>query len=112
MMKFRFLIVGIVAFWWCNFAFAEASFVQITDPHIFDCKGDVEGNKEALKWCVNQINARVDAKAEYKFIVVTGDLGLEGSPCAANEKEPAPAVGERAKELAEIIKESKVKQWL
>jgi calcineurin-like phosphoesterase family protein len=111
-MKLRLLSLGMVALFWCSSAFtATVDFVQITDPHIFDCKGDVEGNKEALKWCINQINGRAGAKADYKFIVVTGDLGLEGLPCGGNEKEPGAKV-DRAKELADIIKQSTVKRWL
>jgi Calcineurin-like phosphoesterase len=112
-MKLRLLSLGMAILVWCGSAFAATvDFVQITDPHIFDGKGDVEGNKAALKWCINEINGRIGPSADYKFIVVTGDLGLEGLPCAANEKEPAPAVGEKAEELADIIKQSKVKQWL
>ncbi|MEN3370434.1 MAG: hypothetical protein V7609_2577 [Verrucomicrobiota bacterium] len=111
-MKLRLFPLGIAALWYCSAAFAATvDFVQITDPHIFDCKGDVEGNKEALKWCIKEINGRFGTAADYKFVVVTGDLGLEGLPCGGNEKEPGANV-ERAKELADIIKSSKVKQWL
>jgi hypothetical protein len=111
-MKLRLLIIGIVACWLCGSGFAEVNFVQITDPHIFDGKGDVDGNKEALKWCIDQINARVDAKADYKFIVVTGDLGLEGLPRGAGEERDQKGLVEAAIELAGIIKNSKVNQWL
>src|SRR4030088_1222450 len=103
-MKLRLLSLGMVVLFWCSSGFAATvDFVQITDPHIFDCKGDVEGNKEALKWCINQINGRAGTNADYKFVVVTGDLGLEGLPCGGNEKEPA--IADKAKELADIIKE-------
>jgi len=111
-MKLRLWPLGIAALWYCTRALAAVEFVQMTDPHIFDGKGDVEGNKEALKWCIKEINGRFGPGANYRFVVVTGDLGLEGLPCAGNEKEPVPAVGDKAKELADIIKESKVKQWL
>jgi Calcineurin-like phosphoesterase len=111
-MNLRLWPLGIAALWYCTSAFAATvDFVQITDPHVFDCKGEVEGNKKALEWCINQINARVGANANYKFIVVTGDLGLEGLPCGGNEKEAGASV-DRARELADIIKASKVKQWL
>jgi hypothetical protein len=46
------VIFGILA---CSLAHAvaeEVNFIQITDPHIFDGKGDVDGNKEALKWAI------------------------------------------------------------
>lgn len=105
------LIFALAAFGWCASGFADINFVQVTDPHIFDGKGDIPGNKEALRWCINQLNGRVDAKADYKFVIVTGDLGLEGLPAAGNEKEPN-AIIDRAKQLAEILKEAKVKQWL
>jgi len=112
-MKLRLPLFAFAALLCSTGAFADTvSFVQITDPHIFDCKGDAEGNKKALQWCINEINGRFGPSADYKFIVVTGDLGLEGLPCGGNEKERAPAVGDKAKELADIIKESKVKQWL
>ena len=109
--KVYLLIAGIIALGPGTAFAAAVNFFQITDPHIFDCKGETEGNKEALKWCISEINRRVEENPESKFIVVTGDLGLEGLPCGGSKSEPGASV-ERAQELAEIIKESKVKKWL
>ena len=103
------LIISLACLW-CSAASATVDFVQITDPHIFDSTDEAAGNKEALKWCINQIHARVEAKADYKFIVVTGDLGLQ-DVADGPEKKPN-AVTEAAKQLAEIIKDSKVQRWL
>ena len=106
------VILGTVACSSCGVASAEVNFFQITDAHIFEPKkDDVEGNKEALRWCINQINARLDAKADYKFIVFTGDLDLEAFRRTGDQEEQKDLV-EAAKQLAGIVKDSKVKQWL
>src|SRR6266849_2771217 len=60
-------------------------FVQITDPHMFEKKPDkwqdTDNNKIAFAACIYETNRRMDTNAysgsNFKFVVVTGDLGLE-----------------------------------
>jgi hypothetical protein len=83
-------------------AHAGLSFVQITDPHLF---GKEAGNERALRQCVDEINRRSGKGSEFRFVVVTGDLGIEDlvsdkidkltNPTAA-EKSASPANGELA----------------
>jgi len=42
----RLLVFALAARVWCASAFADLNFAQVTDPHIFDGKGDMKGNKE------------------------------------------------------------------
>lgn len=59
---------------------AQVNFVQITDPHIFDDTWPDDRRLEdraALASCINQINERNKSGANYQFVVVTGDLGVE-----------------------------------
>ena len=55
---------------------AQFSFVQITDPHIFGSKKEKIENKEALISCIYKINERIKEGNNFKFIVITGDLGI------------------------------------
>jgi Calcineurin-like phosphoesterase len=98
---------------------AQVKFVQITDPHIFDDKTpeDRENNKAALAAAVRKINERMGQGANYDFAVITGDLGVE----ALIVKKPAPTINEtgtanslreRAKELADILRQSQVRRWV
>lgn len=114
---------------------AQVSFVQITDPHVFD---DVHENidnrlddKAALASCVAKINQKVaDEGAVYDFVVVTGDLGIEqlltvevekdarGEEVKTKEAEArkADAIDARiragASELASVLALSTVRRWL
>jgi hypothetical protein len=100
---------------------AQISFVQITDPHLYD-EGDEADNKEAMSAFVKKVNERVDEGADYKFIIVTGDIGVENvvSTSAGKSKprvlkpeaEMATAMDKRAMELAALIAPSRVKTWL
>jgi hypothetical protein len=67
----------------------------------------MKGNREALKWAIDQTNERQGKKADYKFVVVTGDLGLEGLV----DKDQA-YIAAAADELAAMLKDSQVKEWL
>ncbi|MEY2548676.1 MAG: hypothetical protein QOD64_1258, partial [Verrucomicrobiota bacterium] len=108
-MRLRLLLLVWLAFLWCASAFATVDFVQLTDPHIFDGdqKGDMKSNREAFRWAIREINDRQGKLADYKFVVVTGDLGLEGL-FRKQEADRNAAVGE----LAVILKESAIKEWL
>ncbi len=111
-MKLRALTVGALAWLSCAAGFAEVNFVQVTDAHMFDGKGQVQENEKALRWCVTKINARMDGGANYKFVVFTGDLGVEGLADISDQKAEQGAIHEASRQLAEIIKDSKVKRWL
>lgn len=89
---------------------ATVNFAQITDPHIFDGKGEIARNKECLRWCIDQINKRLAAGENYNFVVMTGDLGLEG----LTDKSPDPQqpLDNAAKELGAMIRDSHVKPWM
>src|SRR5437667_8177136 len=58
----------------CSWGFAGVNFVQLTDPHLF---GSEPENERAFSNCVNEINARLEKGANYSFVVLTGDLGIE-----------------------------------
>ncbi|MDX6500204.1 MAG: hypothetical protein QOG23_3464 [Blastocatellia bacterium] len=84
-------------------------FVQLTDPHIFDGKDDTSENKAAFAECIRAINDQFDNEhKDYKFIVVSGDLGLEGliGGSAVDAR-----LNERARELAKLLSSSRVEQW-
>ncbi|HEY3898643.1 MAG TPA: metallophosphoesterase [Chthoniobacter sp.] len=90
----------------CPVAFGEVNFAQLTDPHIFDCKGDVAGNKKMLEWCIERTNLGAPGGQPFDFVVVTGDLGLEG---LGGQREKLDSA---ASELGKIIASSSVKHWL
>jgi len=109
----------------CAAASAQVSFVQITDPHLYDEGQEAVENKRALIACLTKIDKLIATGANYKFAVVTGDIGIE--------KLVEPLIGQRkgnqeeidridraitlkltgaALEVAHIIGQSKVKAWL
>jgi hypothetical protein len=118
-------------------AYAQVSFVQITDPHVFDDvktahdKADAAGptkaqgadaldnrldDKAALAFCIDKINQRVlDNGTTYDFVVVTGDLGIEQLVRDADGKGD-DAIEERirggASYLASVLVLSRVGRWL
>src|SRR6266446_457603 len=71
-----FLILALALLWTASAAGQTLDFVQITDPHLFD-KGDETENKAALTACIKKINERIAENADYKFVVITGDIGIE-----------------------------------
>jgi hypothetical protein len=101
---------------WSAFAGTPISFVQLTDPHIFDDKVDnISGNKQVLRWCIDQINYRFDTEKSYNFVVMTGDLGLEGltkKNIDGKKTLDDEQLNAAALELAGMIVRSKVKLWL
>lgn len=119
----------------CAHAHAQVSFVQITDPHVFDDFRDKFDNrlddKAALASVVAKINQKsVDEGISYDFVVVTGDLGIEqllsvpvekdatGKEVKTKEAEArkAEAIDARirsgAAEIASVLARSKVRRWL
>ena len=96
---------------------AQNSFVQITDPHIFDAdqptQSEVLGkNKQkermleserAFKEALQTINQQSARGADYEFIVITGDLGI------AHWKGP---LWQAAKKMADWLRISKIERFL
>lgn len=99
------------------------NFVQITDPHLFDKGQDEIDNQAALSACIARINERIDDKADYKFAVVTGDMGIENLVSDLNEKgkqriletdekKREGRVEAGAARMASILSRSKIRVWL
>jgi 3',5'-cyclic AMP phosphodiesterase CpdA len=107
------LIISLACLW-CSAASATVDFVQITDPHIFDgdAKGDMKDNRNALKWCVEKINQLQGEGKDFKFVVMTGDFGLEGVADYLNPEGQHSEIVRTAHELAGFLKPSKVRKWL
>lgn len=108
-------------------------FIQITDTHLYDdallSGGRIERevNKAALADSVLEINRMIDGGREFKFAVITGDIGLEKLigedvkklPATKDERESGRLGREinnkltgAAMEVASILAPSKVDTWL
>lgn len=109
----------------CSAARAQVNFIQITDPHIFDDIDESEGSRledrAALASCIEKINQMVLEKraqvpgergAGYDFVVVTGDLGIEQLVKGLGDAEKKEKIRAGARELASMIRLSKVPTWL
>src|ERR1043166_8071452 len=107
-------VLGSLVFAWVQTAAAEISFVQFTDPHLFDSGESAKENLAAFKWCINSVNERSATGTQYAFIVVTGDLGLEGVLHSGGESERKDSreLDNAAKTLSEAIASSRVPVWL
>jgi hypothetical protein len=94
---------------------AQISFVQITDPHIFDDASPVAdnrwSNKAAFISFIEQINQQVELKAQYNFVVITGDLGLEPL-VVGDQKQIESNLRNGAADFASLLVLSKVHRWL
>jgi len=101
----------------------SVSFVQLTDPHLFDPGDEGTQNRSAMAACIKALNARVDAKADYKFAVVTGDLGIENlvshitDPNTKKRELEDTTTLERnleegANQLASILAPAKIQLWI
>lgn len=111
----------------CIEARAQVRFVQITDPHLFDGGAEASANREALTAFVKKINERVDEGNIYRFVVVTGDIGVEklvenlipkdekkatGKERERIEQEIKKEIGKGVGVLSSILASSKVRLWL
>jgi hypothetical protein len=117
------LLILVLNCFLCAIASAQATnFVQITDPHLFDKEQDGIENRAALAACIKKINERMDEKAEYQFVVMTGDIGIENLVSNLDEAtgkrtlEPDQAkwklrIAEGAAQMAAILSASKVRDW-
>lgn len=98
-------------------AHAQISFVQISDPHLFDDTFTSVDNrwndKAALVSAIDKINQQVLHNAQYKFVVVTGDLGLEELTAGITDPKQIKSYLEHgAADLASMLVLSKVHHWL
>jgi hypothetical protein len=76
----------------CAFtANAGLKFFQLTDPHLF---GKEAGNERALRQAVQENNRRSANRGEFRFVVVTGDFGIEDLVSDKIEKAPTPTAAE------------------
>lgn len=118
------LLILVLNCFLCAAASAQATnFVQITDPHLFDKEQAGIENRAALAACIKKINERMDEKAAYQFVIVTGDIGIENLVSNLDEAtgkqtlEPDQAkwklrIEEGAAQMAAILSASKVRDWL
>jgi hypothetical protein len=105
------VVFSVAVFGCCASLFADLNFVQLTDPHLFDKIPD-QDNQRAVSWCVSKINEAQDRGANYRFVVMTGDVGLEGVADFLHPEKQHAEIMRAAQELAASIRPSKVKKWL
>lgn len=111
----------------CGATSAQVSFVQITDPHLYDDGQEANENKRAFAASVTKINQVIDSGGDYRFVVVTGDIGIEklvkpliDQRQKATKQEEIDRIDRAiplritgaALEVANLIAQSKVKTWL
>jgi len=115
----------------CTRTYAQIKFIQITDPHLYDGRKGVIGDDETksiavLADCIETINGLKKHGPDYRFVVVTGDLGIErvvkdildakrqkiDTKTKEVNDEVNGKVNEKAKQLAESVVKSEVKTWL
>jgi len=117
------LALGLALFWMGGVQGQSVRFAQITDPHLFDLGEEGTQNKIALAACIKALNARMDENADYKFAVITGDIGVENlvshviDPKTKERVREDPATEERqldegAAQLASILAPTKIHVWL
>jgi predicted DCC family thiol-disulfide oxidoreductase YuxK len=98
----------------------EIRFIQITDPHLFDGGREETENKAALTACIKKLNEQIDERADYKFAVMTGDIGVENlvSEVKGDDRIDLSAeirqrrLEQGAAQLAAILSASKIRVWL
>ncbi len=120
---YRLLVFAALVLWCPAITYAQSiNFVQVTDPHLFDAGDEGFQNKAALAACVKAINRRMNEGADYKFAVVTGDIGIENlvshivDPDTKKREHEDVATTERqleegAGQLASILAPTKIGLW-
>src|SRR5215213_5860901 len=98
-------------------AHAQIQFVQISDPHLFDDISAVADNRSTNKTAfissIEEINRRIiENKAQYRFVVLTGDLGLENLVTGARTGDEIETLRNSAAEFASLLVLSRVHHWL
>jgi hypothetical protein len=121
--RLLFLIFILSVTWSVRINAQAISFVQITDPHLFDGGKEGAENKVALTACIKKLNERVDEHAGYQFAVVTGDIGIEnlvshvideatGRRVLEDQETRDRQLEAGADQLATTIALSKIRVWL
>jgi hypothetical protein len=118
----RYLLLFVVIATACSIrASAQAiRFVQLTDIHLFDPGQDETDNKAALAACVKSINERIAEGSEFKFAVLTGDIGIEnlvsetrdGKRLLLDQAKRESRLEQGAADLASILSASRIRIWL
>lgn len=95
---------------------AQIQFIQLTDPHLFDAGEDAD-NAAVLTSCITETNACLTHGAQYRFAVLTGDLGIEKlvKPDGQNVLIPDEVTSRLkagAEHLGKILATSRIKTWL
>ncbi len=71
------LLLLLCVFWTLRVYAAPLKFVQVTDLHLYD-KDDGPANQTALIDFIQKVNELTTSGEVYDFVVVTGDIGIEG----------------------------------
>lgn len=99
-------------------AHAQISFVQISDPHVFDDTSTTAdnrlNNRAAFISCIDKINQQLRTNnAQYKFVVITGDLGLEPLVTGISDREQIKTnLRNGAADFASMLVLSQVHHWV
>jgi len=103
-------------------AAAQVTFVQITDPHIFDdnwvdknpakTEDNRLDNRAAMTSCLWSINERIKKGAKYDFGVITGDLGIEFLAADVAKNKASAKLETAASDFASMLALSGIRKWL
>lgn len=120
--RVRYLLLIVVLTFACSDRASAQSidFVQITDPHLFDGGQEERENQAALTACIRKINEQIEGHADYKFAVVTGDIGIEnlvseirgGDRIEFDQERRERQLEQGAAQLASILSASRIRVWL
>lgn len=121
--RYLFLIFVLSVTWSVRISAQAVRFVQITDPHLFDGGQEGTENKAALAASIRKLNERMDQQADYRFAVLTGDIGIEnlvshvidegtGKRVLEDQSTRERQLEAGADQLATIIAPSKIRVWL
>lgn len=97
----RLSLACVIAVFICGAASAQIKFVQITDLHLYDDGEEASENKRTFRACLTKIDKLIESGADFKFVVVTGDIGIE--------KLVKPSYDKR-REIKEMLEEGKLDQ--
>jgi Calcineurin-like phosphoesterase len=118
--RYLFLIIALSVTCSVRAGAQEVRFVQITDPHLFDGGEEETENKGVLTACIKKINEEIGEQADYKFAVVTGDIGIENLVSEKKGDNRIKFAQEKidqqleqgTAQLASILSASKIPVWL
>jgi UDP-2,3-diacylglucosamine pyrophosphatase LpxH len=119
----RFLLLLVLCvFWNLTIHAAPLKFVQVTDLHLYD-KNEGPANTTALIDFIQKLKELTDNGEVYDFVVVTGDIGIEGLIKELYKGDPELSVKEEelkiensiiaaATKVAAILDRSSIRKWL